>query len=179
MILFDTIPSPVGRLLLVAEAGGLTGVYFETYRHGRQPGPDLKHAPDSETLQEAREQLDAYFAGDLSTFTLPLAAHGTPFQQQVWAELRGILLGDTISYGELARRVGNPSAVRAVAAANARNPISIVVPCHRVIGADGSLTGFGGSLERKRWLLDHESERRSVAGLQLSLGAVPIPQSYT
>jgi len=171
MVLYDTMPSPVGQLLLVAEDVGLAGVYFETYRHGRRPAADWRRAPGSEALQEPRAQLAAYFAGELTAFQLPLAARGTPFQHRVWTELRGIAWGETISYGELARRIGDPRAVRAVAGANARNPIAIVVPCHRVIGADGSLTGFGGGLERKRWLLKHEGGGRSAAGLQLSFGA--------
>jgi len=157
MIFYDTMPSPVGRLLLVSEDEGLTGLYFESFRHGLRPADDWRRAPDSEALRAARTQLDGYFDSSLGDFTLPLAPRGTPFQQRVWAELRAIRRGETISYGELARRIGDPRAVRAVAGANARNPISIIVPCHRVIGADGSLTGFGGGLERKRWLLNHES----------------------
>jgi methylated-DNA-[protein]-cysteine S-methyltransferase len=172
MTLYDTIPSPIGRLLLVAEDAGLTGVYFENYRHGLRPAADWSRAPGSATLKETRAQLEAYFGGDLSDFTLPLAARGTPFQHRVWSQLRRIARGETISYGELAWRIGDPHAVRAVAGANARNPISIIVPCHRVIGADGSLTGFGGGLERKRWLLEHEGAR-PAAGLQLSLSAAP------
>jgi methylated-DNA-[protein]-cysteine S-methyltransferase len=107
-------------------------------------------------LAEARAQLAAYFAGERATFALPLAARGTPFQARVWAALCGIAPGETISYAELARRVGHPTAVRAVGGANARNPLAIVVPCHRVIGAGGALTGFAGGVERKRWLLAHE-----------------------
>ena len=104
-----------------------------------------------------REQLDAYFAGELESFELDLDPHGTPFQQRVWAELARIPYGETISYSELAHRLGDPKLVRAVGLANGRNPISIVIPCHRVIGADGSLVGYGGGLERKRWLLEHEA----------------------
>ena len=104
-----------------------------------------------------REQLDAYFAGELETFDLDLDPHGTPFQQRVWDELTRIPYGETISYSELAHRLGDPKLVRAVGLANGRNPISIVIPCHRVIGADGSLVGYGGGLERKRWLLEHEA----------------------
>ncbi len=172
MVLYDTMPSPLGRLLLVAEDAGLAGVYFETYRHGRRPAADWRRAPGSEVLRESRAQLEAYFAGDLTEFHLPLAARGTPFQHRVWTELRGIACGETICYGELARRIGHPRAIRAVAGANARNPISIVVPCHRVIGADGSLTGFGGGLERKRWLLEHESGSRQAASSLAQQGAL-------
>jgi methylated-DNA-[protein]-cysteine S-methyltransferase len=104
-----------------------------------------------------REQLDAYFAGELGAFDLDVDPQGTPFQRRVWDELRRIPFGETISYSELARRLGDPKLVRAVGVANGRNPISIVIPCHRVIGADGSLVGYGGGLERKRWLLEHEA----------------------
>ena len=106
----------------------------------------------------ARKQLGEYFKGKRMTFDLPLAPEGTEFQQSVWKQLRKISYGRTKSYGEIANKVGNPRASRAVGAANGRNPISIIVPCHRVIGADGKLTGFGGGIERKRWLLEHEQK---------------------
>jgi methylated-DNA-[protein]-cysteine S-methyltransferase len=162
MILYDTMPSPVGELLLTAEVAGLTGVYFEPHdvehRAGRewQPVAAGPSGAAADILAAARAQLDAYFAGKLTTFSLPLAAHGTPFQQRVWTALLGIGFGQTLSYGELARRLGTPRAMRAVGGANGRNPIPVVVPCHRVIGADGSLTWFGGGIDRKRWLLQHE-----------------------
>jgi O-6-methylguanine DNA methyltransferase len=107
------------------------------------------------------EEFDAYFAGELSSFDLEMNALGTPFQRSVWSQLCEIPYGETISYGELAQRLGNPNASRAVGLANGRNPIAIIVPCHRVIGADGSLTGYGGGLERKTWLLEHERRHRS------------------
>ena len=119
--------------------------------------------PAAATLAAAAEQLDEYFAGARTVFDLPLAPRGTPFQQRVWQALRGIPFGDTISYAELARRIETPRAVRAVGGANARNPLSIIVPCHRVVGMDGSLTGFGGGIERKRWLLGHEAARTPPA----------------
>ena len=114
-------------------------------------------------LDEARRELDAYFAGRLETFTVPLAPNGTEFQRRVWSALRDIPFGTTISYAGLARRVSNAAAVRAVGAANGRNPIPIIVPCHRVIGSDGSLTGFGGGIPRKRWLLEHEGVQGILA----------------
>jgi methylated-DNA-[protein]-cysteine S-methyltransferase len=117
---------------------------------------------DDGVLAEARAQLSAYFAGERTTFDLPLAPVGTPFQQRVWGELRRIPYAETVSYGELANRLGSPGASRAVGLANGRNPIAIVVPCHRVIGADGTLTGYAGGLERKRALLD--LERKASAG---------------
>ena len=110
-------------------------------------------------LRETARQLSAYFDGSLRVFSVPLAFEGTPFQRSVWQALLTIPYGETRTYGEIARQIGNPAAVRAVGAANGRNPISIIVPCHRVIGADGSLTGYGGGVEAKRWLLGHESGR--------------------
>jgi methylated-DNA-[protein]-cysteine S-methyltransferase len=160
MITYDVMPSPVGPLLVSAEDAGLTAVWFAPHegRVGADWVQDRGQAgAASRTLAAAREQLDAYFAGALRTFDLPLAPAGTPFQLRVWEGLRRLRFGETVSYAELARRIGSPDAVRAVGAANGRNPLPIIVPCHRVIGADGSLTGFGGGIERKRWLLAHEA----------------------
>jgi methylated-DNA-[protein]-cysteine S-methyltransferase len=140
-------PSPVGDIQLHADADGrLTGLYLRHDGTGAPDGP----------FDAAREQLDAYFAGELEAFDLPLAPHGTPFQLRVWEQLAKIPFAETISYKELALRLGDPKVVRAVGLANGRNPISIVVPCHRVIGANGTLTGYGGGLERKRFLLELE-----------------------
>ncbi|HEX5438319.1 MAG TPA: methylated-DNA--[protein]-cysteine S-methyltransferase [Gemmatimonadaceae bacterium] len=160
-MVYDTMPTPVGELLLTANEAGLTGVYFEPHTLERDAHPEWRPVATaigaaSAVLAAAREQLEAYFAGARTTFALPLAPRGTPFQQRVWTALRSIDFGGTISYAELAHRIGMPRAVRAVGGANARNPLPIIVPCHRVIGADGSLTGFGGGIERKRWLLRHE-----------------------
>jgi len=148
-------PSPVGPLLLASDGQALCLIEFETSRH---PVALPAHSLDGEdaTLRAARRQLDEYFAGRRRTFDLALAPRGTDFQREVWTALRDIPFGETISYAELARRVGKPSAMRAVGAANGRNPLPIVVPCHRVIGADGSLTGFGGGLPTKRFLLELE-----------------------
>ena len=161
MTVYVTMASPVGELLLTAEDAGLTRVYFERHVHGDRADPAWmpvasRTGSAADVLAEARRQLDAYFAGTLTTFTLALAPSGTPFQQRVWAALRGIAFGVTVSYAEIARRIDAPDAVRAVGAANGRNPLSIIVPCHRVIGSNGALTGFGGGIERKRWLLQHE-----------------------
>jgi len=117
---------------------------------------------DDAWFKDVAAQLDAYFAGELSTFDLEMNLLGTPFQQRVWSQLCDIPYGETISYGELARRVGNANASRAVGLANGRNPIALIVPCHRVIGANGSLTGYGGGLERKTWLLEHELRHRDA-----------------
>jgi methylated-DNA-[protein]-cysteine S-methyltransferase len=122
------------------------------------PAPD-RHR-DDDWFIEVAEQLSAYFSGTRSAFDLPLRLEGTEFQRRVWAQLQAIPYGETISYGDLAGRVGSPGAARACGLANGRNPVSIIVPCHRVIGANGQLTGYGGGLDRKTWLLDHEAAHR-------------------
>jgi len=152
---YDTIQSPIGDLMLISDGKALTGLYMNNQKHAARRAMAIR---DKKMLNHPREQLQAYLAGELREFELPLAAEGTPFQQRVWRALCDIPYGETISYGELARRIGQPTAARAVGLANGQNPISIVVPCHRVIGANGSLTGYGGGLERKRWLLAHESK---------------------
>ncbi len=158
-ILTSTIESPVGPLTLVARDGVLTDVSMHEQRHV-SPLPD-DAILDDRWFKDVAAQLDAYFAGEQWSFDLEMNLVGTPFQQSVWSQLREIPYGETISYGELAQRIGNPQASRAVGLANGRNPIAIIVPCHRVIGANGSLTGYGGGLERKTWLLDHELKHRS------------------
>ena len=149
--------SPVGELLLTSDGKALTGLYLPDPRYG--PTRDSSWAPGDgiSVLNETRRQLDEYFRGERTTFEVPLSAAGTAFQQRVWRELCEIPYGRTWSYGELATRVGNPKASRAVGLANGRNPISIIVPCHRVIGANGSLTGYGGGLPCKQGLLVFES----------------------
>src|SRR5690606_2589885 len=160
------IDSPIGPLTLVTDGEALTGLYMETHRHARPAswGTRVGLAEAPGVRRETARQLGEYFAGERTDFDLPLRPQGTPFQQAVWQALRSIGYGETISYAELARRVGSPSASRAVGLANGRNPISVVVPCHRVIGANGSLTGYGGGLERKRRLLELE---RAHAGATL------------
>jgi methylated-DNA-[protein]-cysteine S-methyltransferase len=156
---FRVIDSPVGKLLLGARAGGLTAVYFEPHAPEVSTewcSDDASSVSASATLDAACAQLAAYFTGTLTTFHLPLSPTGTVFQCRVWDTLRRIPFGESTTYGELARRIGTPHAARAVGAANGRNPLPIIVPCHRVIGADGTLTGFGGGIERKHWLLEHE-----------------------
>jgi methylated-DNA-[protein]-cysteine S-methyltransferase len=151
---YSYLDSPIDTLLLVARGPALVGVYMTPHKGIWGPRPEWRR--DDAPLASVREQLTAYFDGTLTEFDLPLTFEGTSFQQRVWQELTRIPFGTTISYAELARRVGKPGAARAVGSANGRNPISVVVPCHRVIGASGKLTGYGGGLERKRWLLDHE-----------------------
>ena len=152
---FTYFESPIGRLLLTTDGTALTGLFMEPSRKAQSTdgwADDITVAP----LAPAVRQLEEYFAGTRREFDLPLRFQGTQFQTRVWRELVEIPYGRTLSYGELAQRIDKPSASRAVGLANGRNPISILVPCHRVIGADGSLTGYGGGLERKRWLLAHE-----------------------
>ena len=161
---YSRFTSPVGELLIAATDDGVTHLLFERAAGGHDIGSDWRADDGTETpaamwIAVVRAQLAEYFGGARRTFDVPLAASGTPFQRDVWTALRAIDFGRTISYGELARRIANPRAVRAVGLANGRNPISIVVPCHRVIGANGTLTGYGGGLDRKRWLLAHESSR--------------------
>ncbi len=152
---FTRFASPLGELVLTASDTALTGVYFPT-SHPEAWREDDGHRPASELLARARRQLTEYFARARTAFELPLDPRGTTFQRQVWDLLRTIPYGATSSYGELARRLGDPHATRAVGAANGKNPIPIIVPCHRVVGARGELTGFGGGMDRKRWLLEHE-----------------------
>jgi methylated-DNA-[protein]-cysteine S-methyltransferase len=166
-MLTTTIDSPIGELTITVEDGVLTGVHMHEQRHF--PLLPATAERDDAALAPIVAQLQAYFAGELTDFDLPLELRGTPFQRRVWSALQQIPYAQTISYGELARRVGNPKASRAVGLANGRNPVAIVVPCHRVIGADGSLTGYGGGLERKVWLLEHEAGHRPGA-MQARLG---------
>ncbi|MGN7724516.1 methylated-DNA--[protein]-cysteine S-methyltransferase [Luteimonas sp. 22616] len=146
------IPSPVGPLLLGADDDHLRLIWFSTPRHPLPRNVVLEHG-DNAVLRETGAQLEAYFTGSLHAFDLPLQPVGTKFQREVWSTLAQIPYGQTWSYSDVARRIGKPQAVRAVGAANGRNPIPIVLPCHRVIGADGSLTGFGGGLPTKQFLL--------------------------
>jgi len=161
MIRYLHTDSPVGPLLLAADDTGLRLIEFHAPRHPARIGSDWREG-DNAVLEATRAQLGEYFAGTRRGFELPLAPQGTEFQRRVWWALAEIPYGATISYAQLAARVGKPSATRAVGAANGRNPLPIVLPCHRVIGADGSLTGFGGGLPTKRFLLALE-------------GALPAP----
>src|SRR5207302_785708 len=166
---FTRFPSPLGELVFTASGTALTAVFFPICHHGPAPEEQLGwleddgRGPGGTVLARARQQLSEYLARTRTSFDLPLAPRGTAFQRRVWDALRAIPYGTTTSYGELARRLGDPSATRAVGAANGKNPIPIIVPCHRVVGSRGELTGFGGGLDRKRWLLEHE-------GVALALG---------
>jgi methylated-DNA-[protein]-cysteine S-methyltransferase len=150
---FTTVGSPVGELLLTARDGVLTGLFMPVEAREAPPGA----ARDDAAFAAIRHELDEYFGGRRQVFGVPVSPTGTEFQQRVWSELQAIPYGHTITYAELAARIGRPTAIRAAGAANGANPISIVIPCHRVIGSDGSLTGYGGGLAAKRALLDLES----------------------
>jgi methylated-DNA-[protein]-cysteine S-methyltransferase len=167
---FTTIESPVGRLTLTASAGLIDGLAMDGQRHA--PPPQQSWVRDESPFTVLIAMLEEYFAGRAVEFDIPLSLAGTDFQRRVWTALREIPHGETISYGELARRVGTPGAARAVGLANGRNPIAIVIPCHRVIGADGRLTGYGGGLERKAWLLRHEAGALELPAAGSTLVAV-------
>jgi methylated-DNA-[protein]-cysteine S-methyltransferase len=160
-MLYTTFDSPVGELLAVGDGQALHGLYMQEGRTAIAVDPSW--TPAGEPFAQVREQLAAYFAGERRDFELPLATAGSRFQRSVWRALQDIRYGETISYGELARRIGPPATPRNVGRANGRNPIAVIVPCHRVIGADGSLTGYGGGLDRKRALLELESGVLSLA----------------
>jgi methylated-DNA-[protein]-cysteine S-methyltransferase len=158
-----TVQSPVGPLTLTACDGVLSGLRMQDQSHPPKRSEEPRR--DDAAFEEVTGQLEAYFAGTLTEFDVPLALAGTEFQLRVWTALREIPYGETISYGELARWIRSPGASRAVGLANGRNPVGIIVPCHRVIGADGSLTGYGGGLDRKVWLLEHEGSHAGSEGL--------------
>jgi methylated-DNA-[protein]-cysteine S-methyltransferase len=155
---YTHLDTPIGPLLIAGDPEAIHCIAFSEARRGRSASdvdPDWVRAPGK--LREATSQLRAYFSGKLKHFDVPVTPAGTPFQRQVWTELQAIPYGERLSYGELARRIGKPTASRAVGAANGRNPIPIVIPCHRVVGSSGKLTGFAGGLDTKRALLDLES----------------------
>jgi methylated-DNA-[protein]-cysteine S-methyltransferase len=161
--LYKLIPSPVGRLTLVADRSALVAILWEKERPGRVRLGTMNEADDNAILLEVERQLKEYFDGERSRFDLPLNFQGTAFQRKVWNALLDIPYGETRTYGEIAMAIGNPAAVRAVGAANGRNPISIVAPCHRVIGSSGELTGFAGGLAAKETLLVIEDARWGAA----------------
>jgi methylated-DNA-[protein]-cysteine S-methyltransferase len=168
MMFYSFFDSPVGRLHLHSDGTALTGVYMDGLQDGPALPADARPDDEAAPFPEAKRQLSAYFAGQQRSFDLPLAMAGTEFQRMVWAELQRIPFGATISYGELARRLGNPNGSRAVGLANGRNPIAIIVPCHRVIGSGGQLVGYSGGLARKQALLAFEASVWSEAPQQLS-----------
>lgn len=182
-LFIDRLDTPIGELAVVADRqGNLRTLEWTEHEERMRRALRLHYGADGFVLEPARDPsgltsaLRAYFAGNLAAIDrLPTATGGTPFQRVVWRALRDIPCGTTLSYGELARRIGRAEAVRAVGLANGANPVSIVVPCHRVIGASGALTGYGGGIERKRWLLAHEGAA-CVAALPLERSGVAIPR---
>lgn len=158
-VYYTIVESPLGKLMVGGNRTALTFIIFLDGEQAIRPKPDWVES--EEPFGEAIQQLKSYFAGTLRRFHLPLEPKGTPFQQDVWRKLQEIPYGETISYGELARRIGNPKAARAVGAANGKNPLSLVIPCHRVIGSDGTLTGYAGGLPLKERLLAFERENLS------------------
>jgi methylated-DNA-[protein]-cysteine S-methyltransferase len=163
VLLHASIDSPIGELLALGDGHALHGLYMQDGRKRMAIAPRWKHSQAA--FADVRAQLAEYFAGERVAFDTPLAMSASAFERAVWRALTDIAYGDTVTYGEIARRIGRPTAARAVGLATARNPICVIVPCHRVIGADGSLTGYGGGLERKRLLLELE------AGIVTSAGA--------
>lgn len=165
-VTYTHMDSPVGPILLARVEAGITHILFQNSKYPAKARDTWRESKAG--LRDTIDQLGAYFAGRLADFDLPLAPGGTPFQKKVWTALREIPCGETRSYGQLAARLGVPEASRAVGAANGRNPIAIVVPCHRVIGADGKLTGYAGGLNIKKALLDHEAAMMEKSGVQMS-----------
>jgi len=158
----STIESPIGPLRLIATEAALVAVLWPEERQGRVKFPAEPVDGDNDVLAQAARELREYFSGDRRSFDVPIELRGTEFQQQVWRSLPEIAYGETSTYGKQAEVIGRPNAVRAVGSANGRNPLSIILPCHRIVGANGKLAGFAGGLDTKRWLLDHES--RVAAG---------------
>jgi len=165
---FSVMGSPLGKLELQSTDQAIISVHIAGFiRHGDMPEISPQRSlPDC--LTACKAQLREYFEGKRKKFDLPITPHGTPFQQKVWNELLNIPFGSTISYLELAKRLGDPKVIRAAGSANGKNPVAIIIPCHRVIGADGSLVGYAGGLENKRWLLEHE-QTHSGGKTQLSI----------
>ena len=163
MIYYKWLDSPLGELLMTSNGCSLTGLYLKGQKHFPQQTQDWYEEVEAEPLRQTQKQLSEYFAHQRSCFDLPIEPLGTDFQKQVWQLLPKIPFGTTISYGRLAQMIGQPTASRAVGSANGRNPISIIVPCHRVIAANGQLTGYAGGLERKQWLLKHEQFAKKLS----------------
>ncbi len=158
---YDTFQSPHGRMLLVATEDGVSGVYFVGQKYFPEKEKEWKRSPDHAPLKRVKRELAEYFAGKRKRFEVALDPRGTPFQRSVWKAISSVGFGKTLSYGELARKAGFPGSARAAGAATGRNPISIIVPCHRIMGSDGSLTGYAGGLNRKRALLALEGSARA------------------
>ena len=164
-VYYSFLESPIQQLMLTSDGESLTGLRMIEHRHAPTMTSDWKLDDSVIPFAEVKPQLAAYFNGELTEFDLPLNLQGTDFQRMIWRQLQKIPFGQTMSYGEMAQRIGNPNGARAVGAANGRNPISIIIPCHRLIGSTGKLTDYGGGLERKEWLLAHEYSHRQISSL--------------
>jgi methylated-DNA-[protein]-cysteine S-methyltransferase len=162
MIRYARLKTPIGTLLATAKDGSLTGLYFDRQRHAPAIGDDWIEDPRARPFEQCTRQIGEYLEGKRKSFDLPLAPEGSEFQRKVWMQIARIPYGETITYSELAKRAGAPGSARAAGAATGRNPISIVVPCHRVVGADGSLTGYAGGVPRKAKLLEIEDARQGA-----------------
>lgn len=153
VVYFDCIPSPLGEMMLASDGDALSGAWFDGQRYQPRLGPAWQRRPDLPLLRRAAAEFAEYFAGERIAFSVPLAPVGTPFQRDVWRAIAHVRYGATIAYRELAARAGRPESIRAAGAATGRNPLSVIVPCHRIVGANGALTGYAGGLARKRALL--------------------------
>jgi len=162
IVYYDLLPTSLGTMLLASDGDGLSGAWFEGQRYEPSRGPSWQRSADLPILVRAGVELSEYFAGARMAFTLPLSPPGTTFQRDVWAAIAAIPYGETAAYRDLASRIGRPASIRAAGAATGRNPLSIIVPCHRVVGADGTLTGYAGGLDRKRTLLALERETHAA-----------------
>jgi methylated-DNA-[protein]-cysteine S-methyltransferase len=174
IVYFDRMSSPLGEMVLASDGNALSGAWFDGQRHQPPTGPAWQRQPDLPVLRRAAAELAEYFAGGRIAFSVPLAPVGTPFQRDVWRAIAGVPYGATIAYRDLAARAGRPESIRAAGAATGRNPLSIIVPCHRIVGADGALTGYAGGLARKRALLALE-RAASAAAAEPRVAAVAAP----
>ena len=167
MVYYRWVESPIGELLLTSEGRSLTGLYLKGQKHFPAITTDWQASAKAAPFPEAVQQLSEYFSSQRQSFDLPLFPTGTDFQKQVWQHLHNIPFGQTLSYGTLAKTLGQPNGSRAVGAANGRNPISVIVPCHRVVASDGKLTGYAGGIKQKQWLLQHEGSASQLDLLNL------------
>jgi len=175
IVYFDRVPTPLGGMVLASDGDALSGAWFDGQRYQPPIGPAWQRQPDLPVLRRAAAELAEYFAGERIAFDVPLAPVGTPFQRDVWRAIAGVPYGATIAYRELAARAGRPESIRAAGAATGRNPLSIIVPCHRIVGADGALTGYAGGLARKRALLALEHAAIAAAAPRVAPVAAFAP----
>ena len=175
IVYFDRVPSPLGEIVLASDGDALSGAWFDGQRHQPPIGSAWQRRPDLPLLRHAAAELAEYFAGERIVFSVPLAPVGTPVQRDVWRAIASVPYGETIAYCELAARAGRPKSIRAAGAATGRNPLSIIVPCHRIVGADGALTGYAGGLARKRALLALEHAAIGAAAPRVAPVAALAP----